>query len=190
MSFVDPYIDPSSGVLKNKFGITDQTTLDRIEREWVVQRILEGCPSGVFDLTHLRAIHRHLFQDIFAWAGETRTVELIKNDDHFQPYAYIQNGMADVHSRVSSQNFLKDLSETAFAEAAARIIGDVNYVHPFREGNGRTQLQYLQQLAELAGHPIDIVALQDDWIAASRASHQGEYGLMAASILRAIYSAG
>ncbi len=186
MSFVDPYIDPFSGVLKNKFGTTDQATLDRIEREWVVQRILEGCPRGSFDLAHLQAIHRHIFQDIFDWAGETRTLELFKNNDRFLPYAYIQHGMADVHSRLTSQNFLKGLSESAFAKAAARIIGDVNHVHPFREGNGRTQLRYLQQLAEQAGHPVDGCRFQGEWIVASRASHQGDYDPMAASIPNAI----
>lgn len=186
MSFVDPYIAPSSSVLKNKFGITSQAALDRVEREWVVQRILEGYPDGAFDLKHLQAIHRHLFQDIFDWAGETRTVELFKNNDRFQPYGYIQNGMADVHARIISQNFLKELSKASFAHAAARIIGDVNYVHPFREGNGRTQLRYLQQLAEQAGHPLDITRFEDDWILASRASHRGDYDPMAASILNAI----
>lgn len=186
MSFVDTYLDPISGVLKNRFDITDQVTLDRVEREWVVQRIMEGCPSGDFDLDHLRTIHRHLFQDIFDWAGEIRTVELSKNGDDFQPTGFIGTGMANVHMRVRQQDYLRKLSATEFAEAAARIIGDVNYVHPFREGNGRTQLQYLQQLAAQAGHPLDITTFRDEWITASRASHQGDYSLMATSIAAAI----
>lgn len=186
MSHIDPYLDPASGVLQNKFGVTNQPTFDRIEREWVVQRIVEGAPSGDFDLDHLRAIHRHLFQDIFAWAGEIRTVELAKNGDQFQPKAFIMNGMADVHARLKQQKYLSGLKRDDFAEGAARIIGDVNYVHPFREGNGRAQLQYLQQLAERAGHPLDISAFKDDWITASRASHQGDYSLMAAAIGGAI----
>ncbi len=186
MSFVDTYVDLKSGVLKNRFGITDQKTLDRVEREWVVQRITEGCPTGDFDLDHLRAIHRHLFQDIFDWAGEIRTVELAKNGDQFQLMAFIGMGMKDVHVRVLQQSYLKGLNIKTFAQHAAQIVGDVNYVHPFREGNGRTQLQYLKQLAERAGHPLDITMFKDEWITASRASHQGDYGLMAASIEAAI----
>ncbi len=80
----DPYVDPVTGVLRNKFGVSDSSLLDRLEREWVVQRVAEGCPTGDFDLAHLRAIHRHLFQDVFAWAGEIRTVEISKNGDQFQ----------------------------------------------------------------------------------------------------------
>jgi cell filamentation protein len=190
LSFKDPYVDPKSGVLKNRFGATTQEKLDRIEREFVVQRILEGCPTGAFDLRHLQAIHRHLFQDIFDWAGEIRTVEMIKNGDQFQFLSYIETGMQDVHSRLSAQRFLKGLSPSKFANAAAHVVGDVNYVHPFREGNGRTQLQYLQQLASEAGHMLDVSTFQGKWIEASRASHRGDYNPMAAEILASIEAAG
>ncbi len=74
-----------------------------------------------------------------------------------------------------------------FAVAAGEIIGDVNYVHPFREGNGRTQALYLEQLAARAGRPIDLRRIdRARWMAASRASHSAEYDLLAAEIRRAI----
>ncbi len=186
----DPYLDPKTGVLKNKFGITDAKRLDYIEREWVVQRIAEGCPTGKFDLAHLQAIHRHLFQDVYSWAGEIRTVELAKNGDQFIPRSRIVMGMADVHNRLAKDKFLTGLKPPAFAEKAAEIIGDVNHVHPFREGNGRTQLHYLQQLARHAGHDVDITQFKDGWIAASRASHQGNYGPMAQEIGNAMTAQG
>jgi cell filamentation protein len=104
-------------------------------------------PSGAFDLAHLRAIHRHLFQDIYEWAGELRTVEINKGGHQFQFRRYIETGMADVHRRLVQGSFLRDLSVPEFAQQAAVIVGDVNYVHPFREGNGRTHAQYLKQLA-------------------------------------------
>ena len=92
-----------------------------------------------------------------------------------------------MHARLVSLNLLNELSDHAFATEAARIIGDVNYVHPFREGNGRAQLQYLQQLALQAGHPLDLAVFQQkEWITASRAFHQGDYSLMTSEILRAI----
>ena len=74
-----------------------------------------------------------------------------------------------------------------FAEQAGPILGDVNYVHPFREGNGRTQLLYLDQLAAQAGHPVDLTRLRAaGWLEASRRAHQGDYGAMSEEIFRAL----
>lgn len=82
--------------------------------------------------------------------------------------------MADVHRRLTAAAFLKRLPADVFVAQAAEIIGDVNYVHPFREGNGRTQLLYLERLAEGAGHPLDLRRLsRERWIPACRAAHQG-----------------
>lgn len=187
MSEPDPYTYPNSPVLRNKLGLTSATQLDRMERLLVTQRAAEGIPSGRFGLAHLRAIHRHLFQDIYDWAGEIRTVEIAKDRHQFQFRRFIATGMQDVHQRVVRAAFLPGLSPADFAVAAGRIMGDVNYVHPFREGNGRTQLFYLEQLAERAGHPVDLIRLEPrSWVAASRASHSGDYEPMAAQIACAI----
>lgn len=181
----DPYTYPGTDVLKNRLGIRDKDELDRIERQLVLQRAREGVPGGAFGLDHLKAIHRHLFQDIYAWAGETRTVELNKGGQQFQFRRFIETGLSDVHKRLSGTNFLKDLSGKAFARAAGEIFGDVNYVHPFREGNGRTQLYYLEQLAEQAGHPLDLASIDPGrWMEASRRSHEGNYEAMAEEIGR------
>ena len=76
--------------------------------------------------------------------------------------------MADVHRRLLRAQFLAALSPDAFAEQAAVIVGDINYIHPFRERNGRTQLQYLKQLADRAGHRLDLAQISGDrWIEAS-----------------------
>lgn len=185
----DPYLFEDVPVLRNKLGIRDAGKLDRKERLLVTVRILQGAPAGAFDLAHLKAIHRHLFQDIYDWAGEVRTVEISKDGHTFQFTRSIEVGMGDVHRRLAAADFLKGLTAEAFAAAAGTILGDVNYVHPFREGNGRTQLQYLKQLAEQAGHAIDLSALNGEagaWIAASRAAHQTDYGPMSALIARAL----
>ena len=143
----DPYVYPGTRILRNRLNLRDAHDLDRIERLHTSNRVLEPIPRGNFDLNHLRAIHRHLFQDIYDWAGELRTVEIRKGDQQFQFRQYIPTGMADVHRRLAQARFLQGLSQAAFAEQAAVIVGDINYIHPFREGNGRTQLQYLKQLA-------------------------------------------
>lgn len=183
----DPYVFPGMIVLRNKLNIRDAVALDRIERRLATQRIRQGVPSGDFDLAHLKAIHRHLFQDIYDWAGDIRAVEISKGGSQFQFRQYIETGMADVHRRIEATKYFKGLTPSAFAERAGEIIGDVNYVHPFRDGNGRVQLQYLKQLAERAGHPIDLTRLQaGPWLAASTQAHQGRYDAMAICIERAL----
>ena len=157
--------------------------MDRAERRLVAQRIKDGIPRGSFDLDHLKAIHRHLFQDIYDWAGKLRTVEISKDGHQFQFRQYIETGMGDVHRRLVKADFLKGLSPQDFAHAAGNIVGDVNYVHPFREGNGRTQLQYLKQLAQQAAYSLDLTKLERTaWLRASREAHQARFDSMARCI--------
>jgi len=178
---------PDFTVLRNRLGLRDAVVLDFHEREIVAQRIAEGAPTGDFDLRHLRAIHRHLFQDVYDWAGELRTVEIAKGGSQFQFQRFIGAGMADVHRRLVGRTYLEGLDLDEFAREAGVVIGDVNYVHPFREGNGRTQLLYLEQLAIRAGHPLSIRLLdRDQWMDASQASHGGDYARMADCIRHAV----
>jgi cell filamentation protein len=184
---VDPYLIPGTKVLRNRLGISDARRFDRIERRLVADRIAEGAPIGTFDLTHLRAIHRHLFQDVYDWAGELRTVEINKGGRQFQFRRYIQTGMADVHRRLIQSGFLKGLNSDDLAQQAGVIIGDVNYIHPFREGNGRTQAQYLKQLAMQAGHDLDLRRIDPAlWMEASKMSHGSDYDLMVRVIRQAL----
>ncbi len=151
---------------------------------------MEGIPAGRFDLTHLQAIHRRLFQDIFEWAGELRTVEIAKGGHQFQFHRFIETGMADVHRRLVASGFLRGLSAAEFAMAAGGIIGDVNYVHPFREGSGRTQLSYLKLLTLQAGHSLDLARLDPkQWVETSRQAHAGDYSSMGKAIHQAITAA-
>jgi cell filamentation protein len=180
---------PDHRVLRNKLNLRDAAQLDYFERELVAERTAQGIPSGDFDLAHLRAIHRHLFRDVYDWAGELRTVEIAKGGNQFQFRQYIGTGMADVHRRIVAAGYLRNLSARAFADKAGEIIGDINYVHPFREGNGRTQALYLEALARQAGHPIDLTRLiRESWMEASKAAHAGRYGPFADCIHAALLS--
>jgi cell filamentation protein len=134
----DPYVYPGTTTLRNRLGLRNPADLDRIERLYAADRTTQRIPRGSFDLIHLRAIHRHLFQDIYDWAGELRTVEISKGSQQFQFRQYIHTGMADVHRRLERSRFLPALPAADFAEQAGVIMGDINYIHPFREGNGRT----------------------------------------------------
>lgn len=92
------------------------------------------------------------------------------------PLRFITTGFGDIHQRLVSQRFLVGLGLDAFCTEAAVIIGDVNHVHPFREGNGRAQLLYLQQLALGAGFALNLRSLNGpDWIAACAQAHIGQY---------------
>ncbi|AMJ60747.1 Fic/DOC family protein [Bosea sp. PAMC 26642] len=178
---------PDFTVLINKLDVQDGGRLDAIERAFVVQRMREAIPTGNFNLTHLRAIHRHLFQDVYDWAGELRSVEIAKGKSQFQFRRYIETGMADVHRRLVGWRYLQGLDTETFAVRAGEIIGDLNYVHPFREGNGRTQALYLAQLAAQAGHPLDLrLIVRAEWLAASIAAHRSDYQPFAACILAAL----
>ncbi len=114
----DPYVYRGTHVLKNKFNIKSAAKLDFAERKLVSQRTSQGVPRGDFDLDHLKAIHRHLFQDIYDWAGEVRTVEIAKGGSQFQFRQYIGTGMADVHRRSVGGKYLRGLGREAFAAAA------------------------------------------------------------------------
>jgi len=176
------YKYPGTDVLRNTLGIRDQQQLTKVEARLVRVRLEQGAPKGNCDLPHLQAIHRHLFQDVYSWAGELRKVDFHKTD-WFLPHSRIEMGMRDVHQRLMRQDYLQGLKRGEFAVEAGKIMGDVNYAHPFREGNGRTQLQYLKQLAQKAAHPINLTKLQrEPWIEASIASNRGNYALMAKCI--------
>ncbi|MEL6826616.1 MAG: Fic family protein [Pseudomonadota bacterium] len=177
---------PGSDVLKNKLGIRDATELDKEERVLVGLRIRDGAPKGDFSLEHLQAIHKHLFQDIFDWAGEIRQVDISKSH-WFMPKDRIGTAFQDISKRLDQANMLKGLSPRDFAEEAGPIFGDVNYAHPFREGNGRTQFQYFRQLSAQAGHDFDERRLtRNEWISASIAANEANYAPMIDQVGKAI----
>jgi len=185
------YRYPNSTVLRNKLGYEKRQELDEAERLYVSNRIDEGVPEGKFDLEHLQRIHKHLFQDVYEWAGEIRQTVINKgegqNKSIFPLNPPIEFAMADVHKRLRAQNFLRDLPRGEFAREAAEYIGDVNRLHPFREGNGRTQFQYLKQLGGQAGHTVDLTRFErQSWIQASIEANAFDSERMAACIDRAI----
>lgn len=177
------YTYPKSQVLRNRFDIRNQKTLDKIERTLVAVRQRSTIPQGQFDLKHLQAIHHHLFQDLYPWAGQLRQVPMSKGSSLFMPPDRLEMGMQDIHNRLKSQNYLKSQERTAFAKEAGVIIGDINHLHPFRDGNGRTQLNYLKQLGQVAGHEIKLENLNaKQWIEASKSAHVGNYDQMSRAI--------
>jgi cell filamentation protein len=151
----DPYCYSGTTVLINRLGLRDQAKLDTYEAEMTAQRFREPFPHGRFSYHHYRAIHRHLFQDVYAWAGKIRTVRISKGDSAFCYPEYIDREMKKLFAGLKNRKCLLGLDAQTFANEAAQLLAELNAIHPFREGNGRTQLSFLVLLADHAGHPLN-----------------------------------
>ena len=158
----DPLCYPGTSVLKNKLDIRSQSDLDEYELAVFLTRADEDWPAGRLDYEHYKALHHHLFQDVYDWAGKRRTIRIGKNGNWFCYPEYIDQEMDRVFGVLSDKNHLIDLSVDEFAKEAAHILAEINAVHPFREGNGRTQLALLSILAEHAGFPFNDDKLDRD----------------------------
>ena len=150
----DPYCYPGTTVLINRLGLRDQAALDAFEAEITSQRATEPLPVGLLSYRHYRAIHRHLFQDVYAWAGKIRTVRIFKDGNAFCYPEHIDREMRRLFGELKRRKHLRELDSAIFASKAAHFLAELNAIHPFREGNGRTQLSFLIILAAEAGHPL------------------------------------
>lgn len=158
----DVYCIPGTAVLKNKAGITDQDQLDEYEGDFTAIRLLEltqNPAEGSFDLAHLCKIHQYLFQDVYEWAGEVRSVDIIRGESRFCNVRHIQSYSNTVFSAIAAEKYLVNLEPKVFANRLAHYLSEINAIHPFREGNGRVQRLFISQLAEHAGYSLDYSAL-------------------------------
>lgn len=159
--FTDPYLIPQSKVLRNLVGAATVETLAAAEADLSFARALQLLDSPVAptnDLRELQAIHRHLFQDLYDWAGDLRTVDVRKNvpgADYFLPYGFIERASSICFSELAADEFLADLPRDSFVERLAYHYEKINYIHPFREGNGRTQRIFWNRVALEAGWQLD-----------------------------------
>lgn len=155
----DPYCYPDTTVLINKLGLRDQKQLEAFEAEITNQRAAEPLPAGHFDTPHYLAIHKHLFQDVYDWAGCIRVVRIAKDGNMFCYPEYIDAELTKLFDGLRSATYFRGLSPQAFARSAAHFISELNAIHPFREGNGRTQLTYLTLLSQYAAHPLNLTRM-------------------------------
>lgn len=171
----DPYLYADSDVLRNLVGIRDNDELAALELYMVGLRFDEPIPSGKLDSHHYRNIHKHLFQDIYEWAGNYRTIRIAKGGDWFCYPDHISSQMEQLFETLKSNDYLQNLEADEFIRRAAKFLSDLNAIHPFRDGNGRAQVTYITLLAETAGHPIDIEKLDPKtFLAAMISSFKGK----------------
>jgi cell filamentation protein len=177
----DPYADPVTGVLRNKLGLGTAAALDAAEREitHAALILLRQAPvRATYDLAHVCAIHRRIFGDIYEWAGQVRTVAIAKGSMFCLPQ-FIEQAMAGISGQLRDEGYLRGLARDAFVDRLAYYLGEVNAVHPFREGNGRAQRAFFEQLAAGAGYVLDWQELDAERnIAVSDAIMRGDPGPM------------
>jgi cell filamentation protein len=137
---VDPYVDPDSGVLRNRLGISDPPRRREVEAGLTLAALADlGTRTlpGSYDLAHLQVFHQEIFGDLYPWAGEIRMVGIAKSDPFCMPQ-HIEAYSAEVFAALAKERYLRGLLRDGFLDRVTHYFAEVNAIHPFREGNGRT----------------------------------------------------
>jgi cell filamentation protein len=189
MENVDPYVYQGTNVLKNLRDIRNLDVLSRFEMDMTTLRgveLIARAKPGRLDPRYLRDVHRYLFQDVYHWAGEFRTVSIAKPGALFALPAHIEWALEDALSKLRNEKYLNGLAADQFAGRAAYYMGELNAIHPFREGNGRTQREFIRQLALHNGFELDWSGTtRDQMMEASILSLRKGNGSLLADIIRA-----
>ena len=175
------YCYPNSSVLRNKLDIQDGDVLNAFEREITstrIQQALDYPIKGNYDLKHLRDIHRFIFSDVYEWAGELRTVNIAKGNQ-FCNYIHLDIYADGIFSKLKAEKMLVGVTFDDIPERLAYYLSEINVLHPFREGNGRTQRVFIEYLAQLAGFDVTFEDVSgSEMIEASALAFAMEYDMM------------
>lgn len=159
------YCYPGTDVLVNKFGIKDQELLKTCEQELTrfnLVKLEERPLKGNFDLKHLQRIHNAIFKDIYPFAGQLRTVDISKGYFTFASYPYIKNEADKLFKHLKNEKLLIGIDIDEFSKRAAHYMAEINVLHPFREGNGRTQREFIRSLALNSGFKLNWYSVNKD----------------------------
>jgi cell filamentation protein len=185
-----PYCYPGTNVLRNKEDIRDNDELEAFERQHTADRMMTLSRSQPITVSGYREIHRYIFQDVYDWAGEYRTVDTGRTGP-FCKARYIASHMDAQFAALKAENNLRGLSLHRFATRAAEHVSELNAIHCFLEGNGRTQRSFLEMLAKQAGYVIEPACIDSRaWnAAAAKSFHAQDYRPMQTVIAGAIVGA-
>ena len=159
--YLDPdhaYVYKDTGVLRNLAGITNAQDLHFFESVAAAKRAKELAdnPLPVKNSNSLFAIHKYLFQDVYEWAGEKRTVEISKECTQFFPTNYFDTAIKYIDGMITDFKGCDSRDRRELSKKLAAILDTVNHFHPFREGNGRTQREFLRVLALEKGFLLNL----------------------------------
>lgn len=174
------YFVECGDVLSNKLGITDPQELQETEYRLTADKTAEALTDDIPqtpDFAYFLSLHQKLFGDVYDFAGKLRTVNIAKPDSPV-PFCYadfIPSEADRIFGQLKSKKYLVGLDQSAFVEALAELSSELNALHPFREGNGRTTRLYLNRLASNAGYLLDFADVsRDEILVADRASFAGD----------------
>lgn len=156
---------PGTTVLINKFDICDEETLSEVEGTLTAAKSaqwLNAPERDTFDFEHYKAIHRFLFADLYDWAGQVRDVNISKKGTVFCPAEKISEQANRIFLHLKEHSFLCGLAVDSFVVGLVDFYCSTNMLHPFREGNGRTQRVFLSQLAQNAGYMLNFAKIDSD----------------------------
>jgi cell filamentation protein len=183
----DPYCYPGTTVLKNLRNLRTQRALTRFETAMTAQRFDEPLPNGLLSIRHYRAVHHHLFQDVYSWAGKNRTLRISREGSAFCYPEYIDGQLKLTFGRLRRNGYLRKLPIDDFVAQAVEFLSELNAIHPFRDGNGRAQLAFMALLAVKAGHPLQLERLNPDtFLHAMIRSFHGDNGPLVRELQRLI----
>lgn len=187
----DYYCYPNSSVLKNKLNIEDEKALSEAEREITAIKTLELIDrplKGELNFNYIKRLHRHLFSDIYVWAGELRRIDISKGNIFCQ-YELIEVNSEILFNELKAENYLEGLDKDTITKRLAYYLGDFNTIHPFREGNGRVQRLFIRELASRMGYLVNFDGITtEEMIQASDKTFYHDYEMMEELIARAIKS--
>ncbi|MBF6354025.1 Fic family protein [Nocardia higoensis] len=155
------YFVPGTSILSNRVGAVTAEELQDAENDLVEARVIElrEAPDLLsdrsYDLAYLKAIHYQLFQDVYVWAGQVRTVGIEKGDESFCPPNSISQPMNHVAAEIHRLEQLEAVPEAELARTVAYLYDYVNFAHPFREGNGRSTREFFDLLLSERGAGLD-----------------------------------
>ena len=152
------YCYKGTDILVNKLDIKDKDLLKEYERKIVAIKLLELEKQPIdnsFDIKHFRNIHKFLFEDIYGFAGSFRTEDIAKDNFKFARWEYIENELIRLLERLKNENCLKGLDKKTISNKLAYYTAELNVLHPFREGNGRTIREFTRQLAKHNGYYLN-----------------------------------
>lgn len=168
MVFIDPYFDTKIGDLKNLLNVANSSEFKKLEPQIAFANELELESVNIprtNNLVELQLIHKQLFKGIYDWAGKIRTVDIRKNSPNAEYFLIVSkiNDAADyVFTELAQENYLINLSKPNFIKRLSYFYDQLNYIHPFREGNGRTQRVFWSRVAKDAGYDIGWDQLGED----------------------------
>ena len=175
------YCYPNTDVLVNFFDIKDNDTLEKVERKIVLAKLYilrQNNNIGNFDVIHFTEIHKFLFEDIYPFAGKFRTENIAKGNFSFAEWQYVEEQLSELLDKLKKEKYLKGYNLEMLSKRLAYYMAELNVLHPFREGNGRTIREFIRELAYINGYLLDLREVEaEDILEASKKSITDTYNL-------------